>query len=266
MDITTFTTFDLPVPYKKILLYPVTVRDYIDFSLYSRCLLLDKNSIPDPKIISMTDLEYIYYSTMENAEEHPYILLFDRLLSLCLKDDDSFGDIAKSLERYEYTKEKEPKPYFIINEEKYYSDDFDEIKKIIAEQNSLTLIDENISKEVRDSLEKAREYKKKLSGGGEVTIEDYIVSLSIATGWTMNYIYSLTARKFLKSIRRTDALIHYKIYLTASMSGMVEFKDKSFIKHWLSSLEDENKYDDVSVDLEEVQDKVSFESAKKNSI
>jgi len=73
----------------------------------------------------------------------------------------------------------------------------------------------------------------------------------------------MTIRKFLKSIRRMDNLIHYKIYLAASMSGMVEFKDKSFIKHWLSQLDDENKYSDVSVDLDEIQDKVSLESAKK---
>lgn len=261
MDTSFYTTFDLPIPYKKLLLYPVTVKDYLTFSIYSQCLLIDKNSIPDPKIISMTYLEYIYYATKENVEMQPYLLWLDRLLGLSLKDDSSFKNIEDSVRRYDYTEDE--KPYFIIGEEKYYSEDFDEIKVIIANQNMIELIDENISKEVRDSLEKAREFKRKLSNTKNVSFEDYMISLSVATGWTLDYIYSMTIRKFLKSVTRMDNLIHYKIYLASSMSGMVEFKDKSFIKHWLSDLEDENKYGDVSVDLDEIQDKVSLESAKK---
>jgi hypothetical protein len=260
MNILNNITYDLPVDYRNIKIYPITMKDYLSFSAYSGCLLIDKNSIPDVKIIEMTELEYIYYSSNKNMEEKPYLLYFDRLLSLCLKDDESFNDIKKSFERYGYDKEK--KPIFIIKEEIYKPEDFDNLKLIIAQQNEVELIDENISKEVRDSLEKARDFKKKLSGNKNISIEDYIISLSISTGWTFDYIYSMTIRKFLKSIRRMDNLIHYKIYLGASMSGMVEFKDKSFIKHWLSDLNDEDKYSDVSIDMQEMEDKISFESAK----
>jgi len=262
MDNSLQFTFDLPVLYKGLKLYPISLKDYIPFGAYSKCLTIDKNSIPDLKIISMTNLEYIYYATKENIEETPFLLLFDRLLSLCLKDDESFEKMEESVNRYEYDKET-GKPFFTIGGISYNSDDFDEIRNIIAEQNLVELIDENISKEVRDSLEKAREFKRKQSGTGTISLEDYIISLSVSTGWTLDYIYTMTIRKFLKSIRRMDNLIHYKIYLAASMSGMVEFKDKSFIKHWLSQLDDENKYSDVSVDLDEIQDKVSLESAKK---
>ncbi len=47
------------------------------------------------------------------------------------------------------------------------------------------------------------------------------------------------------------------------MSGMVEFKDKSFIKHWLSDLEEKERYKDVSMNLGDIEDKVSMTSAKK---
>jgi hypothetical protein len=263
MDISHYTTYDLPVPYKNIKLYPVTVKDYTLFNIYSRCLTVDKNSIPDPKIISMTYLEYIFNITEKNPIDYPYLIWFDRLLAMCLKEDDTFGEIEKSIKRYRYD-DKTKKPFFLIQKERYTSDDFEKIKEIIAEQNMVELIDENVSKEVRDSMEKAREFKRKISGTKTASIEDYIISLSISTGWSHKYIYSMTIRKFIKSIRRMDNLIHYKIYMTASMSGMVEFKDKSFIKHWLTDLDDdENKYGDVTVDLQEMQDKVSFESAKK---
>jgi hypothetical protein len=62
-----------------------------------------------------------------------------------------------------------------------------------------------------------------------------------------------------------DNLIHYKIYLAASMSGMVEFKDTSFIKHWLSNLEDNDKFGDITMDLDAVQGKMSLESAKQKN-
>jgi len=261
MDITYYLTYDLPVPYRNIKIYPVTVKDYLLFNVYASCLTIDKNSIPDPKIITMNNLEYIYYATNASPDKTPYVLWFDRLLDMCLKDDESFRNLEKSINRYD--KDKKGKPFFTIGEEEYKSKDFEIIRKIIAEQNLVDLIDENISKEVRDSLEKAKEYKRKMSGGKPISFEDYIVSLSISTGWSLEFIYSMSIRKFFKSIRRMDNLIHYKIYLGASLSGMVEFKDKSFIKHWLSDIDSEGIYDDVSVDLDELQDKVSFESAKR---
>jgi len=237
------------------------MKDYYYFNTYSQCLTIDKNSIPDAKIISMTNLGYIFYCAENNIAETPYILWFDRLLSLSLKDDKSFEKSEESINRYGYNDKK--RPIFVIGNETYTESDFDKIKEIIALQNMVELIDENISKEVRDSLEKAREFRNKVSGQKTGSIEDYMISLSISTGWKLEYIYSMTIRKFFKCIRRMNNLIHYKIYLAASLSGMVEFKNKTFIKHWLTDLDDEDKYSDVAIDLQEMEDKISFESAKK---
>jgi hypothetical protein len=258
MDITQYTVFDLPVPYKTIKIYPATVKDYMLFNTYSQCFLLDKNSIPDPKIISMTELEYLYNVT--EKEGKPYLIFFDRLLSICLRDEKSFEDVKESMNRYKFDEKR--KPFFIIENEIYTPQDFDEIKKIISEQNLIDLPDENMSKEVRDSLEKAREYKNKMNGAKPASFEDYIVSLSVATGWNLDYIRAMSVRKFTKSIRRLDNLIHYKIYLAASIAGFTEFKDKSIIKHWLTNL-DEDKYADVSISLDAVKSTISMESAKK---
>jgi hypothetical protein len=259
MDITYYTTYDLPIPYKGLLLYPVSVKDYLLFSSYAQCLSLDKNSIPDAKIIAMTYLDYLYHLTGTNSS--PYIIWLDRVLAFCLKDDKSFEDIKNSIDRYKL--DEKSKAFIIIGDKNYTGKDFLEMRSIICQQNMIELIDENVSKEVRDSLEEAREYKNKLNNSKPGSLEDYITSLATVTGWTLDYIYSMSIRKFIKCIRRMDNLIHYKIYLTASISGMVEFKDKSFIKHWLTDIEDGEKYGDVSVDLTEMQQKVSMESAKK---
>jgi len=262
MDISRYVTYDLPVPYRNIIIYPAIVKDYFHFAIYSQCLTTEKNFIPDIKLISMTELEYLYYGTIQSPDKTPYLFQLDRLLSICLKEDKSFEKIEKSVERYK--QDEKGKPFFIIDNEEYRANDYDEIKKIICEQNFIELPDPTISKEVRDSLEEARRYKQKIAGNIPGSFEDYIISLSTVTGWTQEYIHSMSIRKFIKSIRRMDNLIHYKIYLAASMSGMVEFKDKSFIKHWLTNIDETDKYRDVSMDLDAMKDKISMESAKNN--
>lgn len=257
-------TYGFPIKYKDLNIYPIKVIDYLDFLLYSASLTFEKNSIPDIKVISMTNLEYIYYQTVEctkNNQDIPLLFLFDRLLSLCLREDDSFSSIESSMGRY--TVNDKEKPIFTINGKEYSSKDYEEIKSIMCEQNLIELPDETISKEVRDSLEEAKRYKERLAGSTQGTFGDYIVSVASVTGWTFDYIYNLSSRKFLKALRRLDNLIHYKIYLNASMSGMVKFEDTSFIKHWLSNIDVTDKYKDVSMDLEELKGKVSLESAKR---
>lgn len=264
MNLDLYTSYDLPVPYKNLMLYPALVRDYGLFSGYSMCLTLDKNSIHEKEIIKMKYLDYLFYCTEKDPENTPYLIYLDKVLAICLRNDKSFENLQTSIQRY--GRDKEGKTFIQIGETLYNADDFDEIKKIICEQNLLELPDESIQKEVRDSIAAAREYKDKLAGVKHGSFEDHLVSLSVATGWTFEYIYQLTIRKYTKSIQRLDNLIHYKIFLGASMSGMVEFKDKSFIKHWLTSLDTENKLGDATVDMDTMTGKVSMESAKNDKV
>ena len=257
-----YVSFDRPIMYKKLRLFPVKVKDYLQFNIYSTALMLDKNSVPDVNVISMGYLQYLLYLAEQDFMNNPYIFWVDRLFGLCLPEDESFNNPEESIKRF--LQNDKGKVSFIIDGELYNENDFEEIKKIICEQNLIELPDENISKDVRDSLEAARRYKEKLSGSGKTgSFEDYMTSLAVTTGWSFEYIYELTIRKFINSIRRLDNLIHYKIYLASSMSGMVEFKDKSFIKHWLTDLSTRDNYSDVSMDLDVMQNKISMESAKQ---
>lgn len=252
--------FDDPVVYKGLKIYPARMRDYLYFHYYAQVLTLDKNSIPDFKIITMTYLEWLYYETEKGLEEKPYILWFDRLLSMVLKDDESFSDIRESLKRYR--KDENGKPYFLIGEEKYTSEDFEEIKLIIAEQNVLELPDESIQKELRDKMEEARRIRQRLNQTKLCSLEEQLVAVAIYTGWDLEKIYGLTIRKYGMVIQRSDHLLHYKIYLAASMSGMVEFKDKSIIKHWLSDLT-KDKFGGAMIESDAVKNKVSLSDKRK---
>lgn len=241
--------YDKPVPYhansikpddrnekNQILIYPATMNDYIMFHHYGSSLLLEKNTDQNLtfeeklKYISMTYFQYLFFETMDNPESKPYLFLFDRLLSIVLRDD-SFKDFEKSMNRYFHNGDK---VYFRINDIIYDSDDFDKIRSIICDANLLEPPDEKISKELRDKIKEAEEFQAKMNNTKMGSLEVQMVCVQISTGMKLGDIYNLPIRKFIKILERVDKKLHYEIYLSASMSGMVEFKDKSILKHWMA--------------------------------
>ena len=237
--------FDKPIPYKELLIYPVTMREYLEFHWLVNCLLLDKNSIPDVDIISMSYLRYLYYGSSVNNEPYLYMLNLLLMMVLHLEDENQIKFYLK-----------DNKAYFAIDEIEYNSQDFDEIVKIIFEQNCIAAIDEKIQKEVRDALDKAEEYKMQQNNNKICSLEEQMICVLISTSLKMEDIYELTIRKFEKILQRVDAKLHYQIYLSASMSGFVSFKDENAIKHWMNDLSKNDKYEDVKVDMETMRNKI----------
>lgn len=239
--------YDEPIEFKNIIIYPVLVKEYLQFDTWSRCFVLDKNSSKDPKIISMTYLDYMY---TQHSDETPYISFFDEILRIVTRN--------RKLET-RYSRNEKNKPIFVIDGVEYNHSDFEEIRKIVCEYNLVDVPDENIQKEIRDNMQKAKELRAKSNGVKIAPFEDRLVCAAISTGWDFEKISNLSIRKFEKILEREDAKIHYQIYLSASMSGFVEFKSKSFIKHWMSDLS-EDKLD--LVPLEQIQGTVSGKNAK----
>lgn len=240
-------TFDEPVDYKGLKIYPVTLKDYLLFGFAVGCLLDDKNSIPDAKIISMSYLDYMISTS---NEKNGNVERFVSLLNICMKE---------KIENVKYTKDEKEKYTLFIGNIEIKGEDFDNIKEIILEQNLIEKPDYSIQKELREKIEEGKRLRSRLGGHKMASFEDQVVALSVATGMPLGEIYTMTYRKFVKSISRMDLLIHYKIFLQSSMSGMVTFKDTSFIKHWLN--ENEEKNSDM-IELDALKKKISFEDKK----
>mgnify|MGYP003326734221 CR=1 FL=1 len=237
--------FDEPIEYKSLLIYPVTMKNYLEFHWLVNCLLIDKNSNPDISIINMSYLRFLYH--LSAIEEQPYLYMVKALLCMVLK-----MSIDTDIKFYL----KDDKAFFFINDVEYNSNDFDKIVSIIFEQNCIKPIDNTIQKEVRDALEKAEEYKMKQNKQKICSLEEQMICVLISTALSMEDIYKLTIRKFEKILQRADAKLHYQIYLSASMSGMVTFKDDSFIQHWMNDLSKDDRYADVKVDMDEMKNKI----------
>lgn len=244
LDNEIFYIYDDPVPYKDLKIYPVTVRNYMEFHFFVDCLLQEKNSYPDAKIISMSYLRFLYHVS---NEENNLLVKLNFLLRMCLRLEDD--------ELISYKTEND-KAVFYINDKKYTANDFDNIAKIICEQNCVDTIDENIQKELRDEMEKAKELRKKIQNVKMCSFEDMLICVMISTPMKLEDIYNLTIRKFGKIVKRIDHKMHYQIYKTASLSGFVKFKTE--ILDWMADLENKDKYSDVKVDKEEIERKVKI--------
>ena len=88
-----------------------------------------------------------------------------------------------------------------------------------------------------------------------------MVCVLVSTNLKLEDIYNLTIRKFSKILQRADYKLHYQIYMTASTSGLVEFKDKSMLKHWMSVLDEGDNFADVKVDQKELEQKINLPTA-----
>lgn len=244
-----YLTFDRPIPYKDLLIYPVKMSDYILFHWCVCSLLLDKNGSGKAEYISMNYLQYLYDLSSSNSNM-PYLTMLDNLLTLVLR----LGN--KSDIKFFGSENKKSEVYFLINGKKYDNNDLMNIKKIIFEQNCIEDIDETISKEVRDAMKDAEEYRLRQNANKMCSLEDQMICVTIGSSYKLNDIYDLTIRKFTKTLERIDHTLHYKIYLSAKMSGMVKFKDKDEIKHWMADLTQKDIYSSDKIDMDEMKNKI----------
>jgi hypothetical protein len=257
-----YNIYDSPIPYKNLLFHPVKMLSYLYFGAYSTCLTLDKNSVPDVNVISMNYWDYLCHAS---NQETPYFVWFREVLRICLQlpnlemkiDNDGKHyffelDIGDSYaEEFEDGSRLEKRKFV-----RFDGNDFDVIREIIVSQNCLELIDENIQKEVRDAMEEARKLRAK-NGDQSAGIEVLMGCLVASSSLKYEDVYQLTIRKFHQLIDIANRKMNYQIYTTASMSGFVEFKDKSILKHWMSEFK-KNKLDEV-MEYDSIKNKVTFD-------
>jgi hypothetical protein len=301
--------YDDPVDFKKLKIYPVKVSEYLDFYNYIDCLQIDKNSVPDVNVISMSYLDYLisisdgsnYYSSkmilllklclhlrdfaiitedearviyesgknlllskLESPEKDEDVIVINRSgnkswdeISKIIKDefpDGMFyfdeGDIIQIVK-------KKNKSMIQIKDGFYSSEDFDEIKKIILEQNDVEEIDEQVRKEYRDELERARIRANNANSKDKMCdFENQMICVSVALCCSLDEVKEFTIRKFKKYIARINHKMTYEIFKPAILSGNITSKDKGFPSFWMADLESESKYSGVLVEEDDVNKKL----------
>jgi len=255
-------TWDEPIPYisnqeintQPLLIYPISMYNYVEFFMAINCLLIKKNQIPDIKIISMSYLDFLLYLIESNPEGQIYGSMLAKILELSLKANpneinvvkDENGFIKLNIKIKTVINNEDVINIFTIN-----AGDFDVIKDIICYQNVPYFDDSYIDPELEKALKETEEFKNK-NAKKRGSLEDQIVCVTISSFYKIDEIKNLTIRKFAKILERVDYKLHYQIYKSASMSGMGEFKGD--IDHWMSDLTPD-KYGNV-VEFDKLQEKL----------
>ena len=241
--------YNKPVKYtENIILYPVTMNDIITFQALSQSITVRKNStFHEKQIIKMTYLDFLLYCLGNEELEKQYKIIglsqyffyAIQLLQLCCKDAE--------------IKLNQQTGQIIINDEVITPQMFDDLRRIIIIQNDIDFdIDEFLNYDTEQRLLKAQKDLDK--DKDKANIEDYIDSLVIAMHTTEDRIMEMTIRKFWRYIKRYNLHEYYTIMRTGECSGMVSFKEP--IKHWMISLEEDDKYKHLKADENEIRGKI----------
>lgn len=216
-------TFDDPIDYKGLLLYPVSIRKINKFLQSSSVLRIQKEYIPDKEIIKMSYLKFLMTNIDKEKEEYGESLTFD-LLALCFMICMRIEEISIRLFIDEDGKTK-----LILNGVEIDENEFDYLRKLILYQNLPNYDDELMNPDLKNDLEEA----DKIKNGGEETedFEHLIANLVIGTGMNIDDVKNLPIRKFYIIGQVMDRKLHYSIYKQASVGGFVEFKQP--ITHYL---------------------------------
>lgn len=125
--------------------------------------------------------------------------------------------------------------------------DFDNIKDIILKQNAIEIDNDDMHPDLKKKVHEAMKLLARRSGIQEGTIEEQIISYKVMMKFeSYEPIKNMTIYQFRKELQRLDLAIDYKIYKTAEMSGMVEFKKP--IPHWRSHIDSKIDYSSVLMD------------------
>jgi hypothetical protein len=219
------------VEYKGIKIYPVKVKDAEFFYDNIKCLLFEKNRIPDIRVIKLSYLDFLFALISEQHE------LFDNLnniLKLVFKD-----------QRYEFTFNSGCIG-LIVNGIEIGNYEFDNIKKIIFDENLIQVSDELLDPEVEQLLREADEF---ISQRQEkpATLEERIIALHCVSSTPLKEIREYTIYQFSKILERHAIIKNFDTYAAI----LAQNGSSDSITNWLSHIEERGRYDNVMMKKEE---------------
>lgn len=240
--------YNLPVEYSGIKLYPITMKNILEFQVLSQSITVRKNStFHDKAIIKMDYFTFLIYCVNHPELEEEYKIIglsrfyfyVLQLLQICCKDSE--------------IKYNQSNGIIIINDTEITPSMFDDLRRIIIIQNDIDFdIDEFLNYDTEQRLKKAQKDISKKDD--KANMEDYIDSLAIAMHISEDTIMNMTIRKFWRYIKRYNLHESYTIAKTGECSGMVSYKEP--IKHWMCTIDEDDKYKDLKTDENELKSKI----------
>ncbi len=257
-----YRTFDEPVPFKDVLIYPVKVKDYYRFMSNIDILKIDKDKIPDVRVMQMSYLTFILGIIIESEE---YRDMFINILELCLhitQDDECYnqkfpykeilyGTIDNKeiyfINGYDVNIEFDGKSSILnIGTTRLYAQDLDDIIDIICYQNFNDYDNDEMSEDFKKLLEEYCHLKNK--NIKPPTLEEQLIAIMAQNGMTKRELIDETMYTVRGMIDSIVGCVDYQIQHNYRANAMTD-KKLPDIEHWLIK-SNKGKYDDMFSDLD----------------
>lgn len=246
-----YLMFDDPIPYKDFLIYPVTMKDFVKFNVYVKSIIIDKNNIPDVKIISMSYLDFLFYNAKKTESGQYNLTCMLLLLMMCLKVEPQNMSYSLDIEKNNFIKIKKDEGN-IVN---ITCSDFDEIRKIICYQNDIDYPDDDpMNPDIKKAIEEMKELQNR-NQNKMGTIDHQINYFISNSKWKKEDIKNLSIRSFYDILSIQNYSYHYNAMLNGQYSGMVKFDTSP--KSPLCDLRPEDKNAAYTSDYNALMDKVN---------
>lgn len=266
--------FDKPIQYKTLKIYPIDMSFYVPFQILANCLQLKKNSSGDVKAISKSYLDYLFYLCYEKSNSQ-YVFLLEELLLLCLqldrhKKDEKENYIIDETQQdglrhtIDFASRNGSEWHICIENEEFDGNDFDNIKKIICEQNKIEITDDTIHPDLQEKIEEYEEYLRKKSKEKICSLEGQVNILMCITGLTKRQLETMSIRTFFNVIERYGILLDYS--LGTLLSPNIEKKDRDKILSWIGQPQKLSKLEKITTDFNQFESKFNGDILQKNKI
>lgn len=257
-----YRTFDEPVPYNGLYIYPVKVVDYYKFMSSIDILKIDKNKIPDIRVIQMSYLTFLLGIIVESTWHRDK---FINVLELCFhvqKDDKCLNEKFPFKEiLLGHIDNKEV--YFIngydvnveldgnfstlnIGDVKIAGQDFNDVIDIIYFLNIAGYDNEEMSDDFKALLEEY--YRLKNKNIKPPTLEEQLIAIMAQNGMTKRDLMNETIYTVKGMVDVIVGVVDYQIQHNYRAHAMTDNKLPD-IEHWLIK-SNKGKYDDVFSDLD----------------
>lgn len=244
--LSTFYDNDYPVPIKGLYLYPLTVDTYIYFYSLVGSIGDSKNMSGDIEAISTSYLGWLYKQALRGDYDRISRCLLLLKLAFKLEGDDGENiDIITTNNGKNYNLK--------IKDTVFDEQEFDEIRKIICEQNGYEMVDESVHPDWYKAQKEMEEYRAKHSNFKMCSLGDRM-NVIISRGVPKSEVLKMTIRTFDRLIERTDLIMNYE--LMTLLSPNLEKKDREKIIHYLSDTTQIDKFADIKVDYDEMKNKI----------
>lgn len=257
-----YRTFDEPVPYKDIFVYPVKVRDYYRFTSSLDVLTIEKNKIPDVKIIQMSYLLFLLQIIIEDVK---FKDKFINILDLCFrpKKSSEYYNEKFTVGELLYGQIGEDELYFIngydvnfvkrgnnvtlvINGCVITAIEFNELIDIIQFQNIPDYDNEKMSDDFKALMEEY--YKLRNKNIKPPTLEEQLIAIMGQNGMSKKELLDETIYTIKGMLDSIMGKVDYEVQHLYRSHAMTD-KKLPDIEHWVIKSK-KDKYADLFTNLD----------------